>query len=415
MANTILILANATNTHTHRFIREFKQRGWQVYILSIQPPNQKNIKEFGNAMIQLPGNRIYRFLIKKPLFKYSEFHNISSGVKWYEPYSITALFNYFYLLFSIKKIVKKIDPRGIFSIYLTMNGFLAALSGHKIIVSSAAGADVSTHKPFSLKYWINHPAFLRFATKKSYRVLGFDRNTFEPLFKKKKCSRENIVWMEHWGVETDKFNPSTTMTNSENAHCKLVCSRPYRPQFDFESILIAVKKIYKKNKNVQFIIASGAQSKKNLEHLRKILSKTGCSGTEFIKVLNYINYKDLPNLLRQCDVYIDPINIYKYPETVGWGVSGSLLEAMSCGLIPVISRRPGIDWILPPEAEPFIYDDFQNGLITALTKAVKSKNDKDVRMAMRNAILEKANWRRKLDTIENFFRVHLKMHDKENN
>jgi hypothetical protein len=78
---------------------------------------------------------------------------------------------------------------------------------------------------------------------------------------------------------------------------------------------------------------------------------------------------------------------------------------MSCGLIPVISRRPGIDWILPTAAEPFIYEDFQNGLATALKNAVKSKNDKDVRMAMRNAILEKANWRSKLDTIENFFRV----------
>jgi glycosyltransferase involved in cell wall biosynthesis len=403
MANTILIIANATNTHTHRFIREFKQRGWQVYILSIQPPNKKNIKEFGNSLIQLPANRIYRFLIKRPLFKYSEFHNISSGVKWYEPYSIAALFNYFYLLFSIKNIVKKINPDGIFSIYLTMNGFLAALSGHKIIVSSAAGADVSIHKLFSLKYWVNHPAILRFATKNSYKVLGFDKNTFEPLFKKKKCGVENIVWMEHWGVETDKFTPSKIRFNSKNTLCKLVCSRPYRTQFDFESILIAVKEIYKNNKNVQFIIASGAQSKKNLAHLRKTLHKTGCSDTEFIKILNYINYKELPNLLQQCDVYIDPVNINKYPETIGWGVSGSLLEAMSCGLIPVISRRPGIDWILPTETEPFVYDDFQNGLLTALTNAVKSKNDTGVRMAMRNAVLEKANWRMKLDNIEKFF------------
>jgi len=403
MNRTILIIANATNTHTHRFIREFKQRGWKVYILSIQPPNKNNIMEFGDSLIHLPTNRIYSLLIKIPFFKYSEFHNISSGVKWYEPYSISAIFNYVYLLCSIKKIVKKINPNGIFSIYLTMNGFLAALSGHNKIVSSAAGADVSIHNIFSLKYWVNHPAILRFAMKNSYKVLGFDRNSFEPLFVKKKCGLENIEWVEHWGVETDKFTPSTIRLSLENRCCKFVCSRPYRPQFDFESILIAVKKIYKENKNIQFIIASGAQSDKNVEPLMKTLHKTGCSNIDFIKILNHIDYKDLPKLLRQCDVYIDPININKYPETVGWGVSGSLLEAMSCGLIPVISRRPGIDWILPPEAEPFVYDNFQNGLVMALSNAIILKNDSAVRMAMRNAVLEKANWDIKLDSIEKLY------------
>lgn len=296
-----------------------------------------------------------------------------------------------------------------------MNGFLAALSGHKKIVSSAAGADVSIHRLFSFKYWINHPAILRFATKKSNLVLGFDRKTFEPLFEKKKCSIENIVWMEHWGVETDKFTPSAIRKKSENTPCTFVCSRPYRSQFDFESILIAVKQIYSQNKSIQFIIASGAQSKKNLDHLMKVLHKTGCSDMGCIKILNYISYKELPNLLQQCDIYIDPININKHPETIGWGVSGSLLEAMSCALIPVISRRPGIDWILPPEAEPFVYDDFKNGLVTALINAVKSKNDTTVRMAMRNAILEKANWSVNLDKIENFFLSNQEIHIGENN
>jgi glycosyltransferase involved in cell wall biosynthesis len=284
-----------------------------------------------------------------------------------------------------------------------MNGFLGALTGHNKIVSSAAGADVSIHNIFSFKYWVNHPAILRFATKKSYKVLGFDRNTFEPLFLKKNCDLENIEWVEHWGVETNKFTPSTTRFSSENRCCKFVCSRPYRPQFDFESILIALKKIYNENKNIQFIIASGAQSDKNVEPLMKTLHKTGCSDVAFIKILNHIDYKDLPELLRQCDVYIDPININKYPETVGWGVSGSLLEAMSCGLIPVISHRPGIDWILPPEAEPFVYENFQNGLVKALSNAMTSKNDPAFRMAMRKAILEKANWDVKLDRIEKLY------------
>jgi len=403
MNKKLLIIANVTNTHTHRFVREFKKRKWRVYILSIQPPNKRNIEEFGEYVIQLPTYWIYRILIHIPFLKYSEFHNINSGVSLHEPYSISSIFNYLYLLLFIKKIVKRIDPTAIFSIYLTMNGFLAALSGHKRIISSAAGADVAEHKPYSLYYWVNHPAILRMATRRAYKVLGFDRESFEPVFKKKKCGVENILWMEHWGVETDAFAPPKKRTPSNGRTCRFVCSRPYRPQFDFESILLALKNIHEENKNIKFIIASGAQSEKNLDHLMKVFRKTGCTALGFTSVLGHIDYGDLPELLRHCDVYIDPINVHKYPETEGWGVSGSLLEAMSCELIPVISRRPSTDWILPSEARPFIYEDFETGLVTALKNALNSRTDEHIRTAMREAVLKKANWHKNLDGIERLF------------
>lgn len=401
MNNTLLIVANVTNTHTHRFIREFRLRGWNVRILSLQPPNRVNRREFGHAIVHLPANAVYRFLIKLPQFRYSEFHNINSGVKWYEPYSITALLNYAYLIPRIRGIVKRINPKGIFSIYLTMNGFLAALSGHERIVCSAAGADVSIHKKASISYWINHPLILRIAMKKAGMVLGFDRDTFEPLFKKKGCGTDNIKWMPHWGVETDKFTPRA---NFKALNCTFLCSRPYRMQFDFESILTALKRIYQEGHDIQFIIASGAQSEKNLRPLMQTLRKTGCEAMDFIKILGHIDYEKLPELQRKCDVYIDPINIHKFPETKGWGVSGSLLEAMSCGLIPVISRRPGFDWILPKEAISFVYDDFENGLYRALKNAMQSRNDPALRMSMRNAVIEKANWKKNLGTIDDYLR-----------
>ncbi|MCI5188754.1 MAG: glycosyltransferase family 1 protein [Candidatus Electrothrix sp. AS4_5] len=405
MSKTILIIANITNTHTHRFIREFKKRGWKVHVISIQPPNRDNLVEFEDSIIKLPTNILYNFLTKIPFLKYSEFHNINSGVKWYEPYSITSVFNYVYLLCFIKRIVKKNNPAGIFSIYLTMNGFLSVLTGHKKIVSSAAGGDISDHRFTSIKYWLNHPTFLRIATHNSYKVLGFDQNTFEPLFTRKKCRIDNIIWMQHWGVETDKFLPLIDNKKLDNEVCKFICSRPYRPQFDFESILLALKMLYQNNHHIQFIIASGAQSTENLEYLNKVLNETGCSGAEFITILNHIDYRELPNVIQKCDVYIDPINIHKFPETANWGVSGSLLEAMSCGLIPIISRRSGVDWILPPESNPFIYDNVEDGLLFALENAVASKKNKKIRMAMRHAVIEKANWNKNLDIIEDFYRT----------
>lgn len=405
MSKTILIISNITSVHAHRFIKEFKKRGWTIYILSIQPPNKYNMMEFGDSIIQLPTNFIYKTLVKTPFLKYSELHNSSSGVKWYEPYSITSAFNYIYLLIFIKKIVKRINPTGIFSFYLTMNGFLAALSGHKRAVNSAAGSDIGEYPITSIKHWVNHPRILKFVTYKSYRTLmGFEKKTFDYFVKKKKCRTDNVIrWMKHWGVDTDKFTPLSNNERTDDKICKFICSRPFRTIFDFESILLALKKIYQQNQNIQFIIATGTRSDKNLERLNNVLDKTGCSDVEFIKLIKHIDYEELPKVIQRCDVYIDPINIYKFPETASLGVSGSLLEAMSCGLIPVINRRPDVDWILPQESAPFIYDDFEEGLLLALENAIQSKNNKTVRMAMRNAVKEKANWNRNFDKIEELY------------
>ena len=405
MNKRVLIIANITNTHTHRFIKEFGKRGWEIVILTLQPPNRQNISDFGNSIYLLPTYKVYQWLLKIPFLRYSEYHNINCGVRWYEPYTISALLGYFYLLIFSKKIINSIDPTSIFTIYLTMNGFFAALSGHKNIISSAAGADVSTVKKISIHYWVNHPGFLRFATRKAYKVLGFDKSTFEPLFAQKKCRTDNILWINHWGVNTSQFSPNSFKENKSEGDktCRFLCSRPYRPKFDFESILTALKKIWQTNRNIEFVIATGAQSTNNLEHLKETLRRVGCQGLSFIKILNHIPYEELQDTIKKCDVYIDPININKYPETKGWGVSGSLLEAMSCGLIPVISNRPGVEWILPEVAKPFIYDDFENGLLVALSNAIANKGNLTVRSAMRNSVIQKANWQQNLNIIEELF------------
>ncbi|MFT7457449.1 MAG: glycosyltransferase involved in cell wall biosynthesis [Planctomycetota bacterium] len=401
----LLIIANVTNVHTHKFIEEFKNRNWDLKIISIQPPNIENVEKFKTLIISLPTYKIYRMLIKLPFFKYSEYHNINSGVKLYEPYSITAMFTYLYLLIFIKRYVKEFGPDGIFTIYLTMNGFLAALSGNKNIISSAAGIDVSIHKKLSVKYWLNHPSVLRYAVNRAHKIISFDRKTFEPIFIKKKCGLSNAMWLNHWGINTENFKPRGKDLVENEGICRFICSRPYRSEFDFERILLALKKFHDINANIEFIIATGARSNSNKRGLEKVLSKVNCLGASFITILDHIDYGELPSLISSCDIYIDPINVEKYPQTAAWGVSGSLLEAMSCGLIPVISQRPSIDWILPEEAQPFRYEGDYESLYVAIVNAYNSRTDYALRMKMRKVILEKANWDKNISLIEKEFNV----------
>ena len=56
---SVIVLANITNIHSHRFIRHFKAHGWKVRIISVQPPNEENRQEFGDAIVNVPTYRIY--------------------------------------------------------------------------------------------------------------------------------------------------------------------------------------------------------------------------------------------------------------------------------------------------------------------------------------------------------------------
>lgn len=167
---SVIVLANITNIHSHRFIRHFTANGWRVRIISIQPPNAENRQEFGASIVNLPTYSIYNLLVKLPFFRYSQYHNINSGVRWFEPYSIAALFTYIFLLFSIRHIVKQQNVQALFSIYLSMHGFLGALSGHRNLVACTTGSDVARYKWHTLKYWANHSAILRYTVNRCAKV-----------------------------------------------------------------------------------------------------------------------------------------------------------------------------------------------------------------------------------------------------
>ncbi len=335
---SVIVLANITNIHVHRFIRHFTANGWRVRIISIQPPNAENRQEFGASIVNLPTYSIYNLAVKLPFFRYSQYHNSNSGVRWFEPYSIAALFTYLYLLFSIKHTVKQQNVQALFSFYLTMHGFLGALSGHGNHVACTAGRDIALHKWPTLMYWANHPAILRYTVNRCAKVIAGDQQSFEPILKEKGCRTDNAVWLNHYGEEADKFAIDENSINDRSRRCRFVCSRPFRAEFDMDNILRAFKRLYDKQPDVELILATGARSEANLTLIYEQMEKTGCRELECIEILTHMPYDDLPRLLSGCDVYIDPINIHKWPEAADWGVSSSLLRGH--GQRPNTRRQP---------------------------------------------------------------------------
>lgn len=179
-----------------------------------------------------------------------------------------------------------------------------------------------------------------------------------------------------------------------------LCHRPPRPNLDFENIIKAVAQIVRKHKDFVFAVFTGGN---DVTELKKLVHELKVES--HVLFIGAIPYDGLHTYVAQGDIFIDPANIKKVPRIKFSGISGSILEAMSCGLIPVVSNRPSINWILPPEAKPFIFEDFETDLAEAIERAIKEKDNQEIKHVMRNAVVEKANWERNIPRIEKMLSI----------
>ena len=61
--------------------------------------------------------------------------------------------------------------------------------------------------------------------------------------------------------------------------------------------------------------------------------------------------------------------------------------------------------VLPPEAKPFIFEDFETDLTDAIERAINEKDNQEIKNAMHNAVVEKANWDKNIPRIEKMLSI----------
>ena len=212
-----------------------------------------------------------------------------------------------------------------------------------------------------------------------------------------------LVYINGLGVETERFNPIYKSFNmkkelygNENNSILAVCFRPPRPNLDFSTILKNLIPIIQKYPNFYFAVGTGGTDFPDLKQIaldNKI--------EENILFIKNLQYSELQNYIAQGDIYIDPVNLKKNPETISSGISGSLLESMSCGLIPVVGKRPGLENYFTEELFEFVYIDMERDLANYIEKAIVNINNKSLKESIRNIVVEKASWERNVNIILN--------------
>lgn len=143
-----------------------------------------------------------------------------------------------------------------------------------------------------------------------------------------------------FGVDLKIFNPQVDGAEKrqklgiENDDIVLISTRAlHNHHYNIESFVRAIPLILKSCGNVKFVI----KGKGPLEaYLRNLTNKLGV--TEHVRFVGFVPHRQMANYLAAADIYVSTC----YIDTT----SVSMLEAMACGLAPVVTDIPGNrEWI----------------------------------------------------------------------
>ena len=282
----IAFLSGGNFTHTLAYLDFFRDRGHKVYWITYDRAE----KHYDIPMFDIS------FGAKGTMF----------SSKW--KYLLAAL--------SIRKVLREIKPDILHGHYVTSAGLICLVSAFTPYVLTAHGSDlIESMKSIIWK------KILRYAFKKAALVnvvsedLAFvTRDLGVP---------QEKVLVATLGVDTKVF---TYQPNEDiQSPIRLLCTRSLEVVYDPETIVNACEILH--HRNIPFILTFAASG--SLQHaLENLVEKKGL--TRLIHFLGGYNNSNLPIILRNHNICIS--------ASLWDGTSICLLEAMACGIFPIVSR-----------------------------------------------------------------------------
>jgi glycosyltransferase involved in cell wall biosynthesis len=172
----------------------------------------------------------------------------------------------------------------------------------------------------------------------------------------------------------------------------VVSNRNLLPIYNLSLLIRAIPMVLKEEPEVKFIIAGEGPERQNLENEVKDLKISS-----HVQFVGQIPHGEMPNLLSRANVYIST-SLYD-------GTSISLLEAMACGVFPIVTEIPSNqEWITDDQNGFLISINNENHLARKIVEAFRrpallteagQKNQKMVE--------ERGHWKRTIREITGIY------------
>jgi len=295
---------------------------------------------------------------------------------------------YLFAVSRIKRIIWDIKPDVVIGYRINSYGFLAVMSGFHPIVAVAQGSDL--FYPVDSKI---QKAFLRYVIKKADLLQTWGMHMSNKLIEYG-ADKEKLLVLPK-GVDISIFKPFKEQI--ENRPFTMISTRQLRKSYNHECVLKAVPIILEKISNFQYLICGEGEYKSELESLVKQL------GIERnVHFIGKVKHNELPVYLNSSDIYVS-----MQPSD---GVSSSLLEAMACGVFPIVTDIEANRLWINEGSNGFIVP--VNDYISLAKKLINAYENKELKLeaASRNISLikERASMEHNMSQIINTYHKLIK-------
>lgn len=338
-ATRLLLLGDCRQVHLARWASFFKNAGYTVLTASLETSDR-----FDGAIERLSA-----------------------------PSFLPAFLRYPLCVGTVRSIIARFRPHIINAHFLPNYGMIAAMIHRTPWILSTWGSDIMLLPEKS--------PFHRWRTRYVLRRATFVTSDAEIMSSKLialGCDPARILTVPY-GVDLERFRPA------EGPHAgagpRLLSTRKLEPVYNIETIIDAFAHIRSACPAATLlVVGSGSMKQSLLTRARR--SPAG----DAIEFRDEVRHEAIPELLRTHDVYLS----MSRSDTT----SVSLLEAMACGIFPVISDIPANrEWIRDGEGGFLVPADDPHALAAAVKRAWADRNARErARSHNAAAVKERANW-----------------------
>jgi len=325
----VCLITNINSVHTNKIVKYLTSAGHRVAVISFDNSNHQGMEFYH---LKIPS------IIKSRKLKY------------------------LYSILLARRLVHKLMPDILFSIYLVGPGILGALCNYHPYVAMAIGSDVLLEMDKSLFYRI----ITKYYFNKIDGFIAVSQGIADKLIERG-IPKTNIV-VNPIGIDTTTFNFSDMLIAKQRF--QIVSTRSLEPVYNINQFIESLPLLFRTKKNIDVIIIGTGTQYKNI-----VTKISNYHIEEQVELLGDVPLAFLVNTLKNSDIYIS--------MSFSDGAPASLFEAMSCGCFPVVSDIPanrewikdGINGFLIPIGDPAT---LANRIIEALGNPILLKESKKI-------------------------------------
>ncbi|MBN1656839.1 MAG: glycosyltransferase [Anaerolineae bacterium] len=328
--------------HTRRWVEYFAARGHDVHLITVQPP-------------------------RPPLPAGVTLHDLTQS-------GPTSKFRYLTWARQTRKIVRQLRPDVLHAHQVNRPGWVAAAAGFHPFVVTAWGSDllVTPHESWIMRQ------ITRWVLRRADYVTCLSRNLADAA--RALGADPSALDVAPWGINTDLFHPAADRAALRarlglSPGPVILSPRSLKPLYNPLDIAAAIPAVLHSLPSAQFIVRTHIFDPGTLDRFKAEIQQQG-AGTAVRYIGDLDSEQAIADLYRASDV------IVSVPSSDG--TPASVLEALACGALPVLSDLPSLrEWI----------EDERHGLFVPLHDVeaighaiVRLVTDEPLRDSMKNNV-----------------------------